>query len=79
MQLEELLEFVKVTKPKLAMDIRESLLLLNETITEGASEVEKDVEQLFKEKNFKGIHELTDRVEEINNLQELIEEYINQL
>lgn len=61
------------------MDIRESLGLLDETITTGISEFQEDIEQLLKDKNFKGAHELIDKLDEINALQEIINTYMNQL
>ena len=58
MEIGKLIEFIKSNKPKVAMDIRESFLLVYETINDGFMEMQTDVEELLKNKEFKKVMNL---------------------
>nr|DAY84925.1 MAG TPA: SeqA protein/DNA Complex-DNA complex, Recognition of hemimethylated.5A [Caudoviricetes sp.] len=77
MDINSLIEFIKLTEPKVAMDIRESLLLLCETIDGATIQLHGNVDEALKNRDYKMSHELIDRIEEISLLQTQIGSYIN--
>lgn len=79
MDINSLIEFVKLTEPKAAMDIRESLLLLCETIDGATIQLHGNVEKALRNREYKMSHELIDRIQEISMLQTKLDSYINTL
>lgn len=79
MDINSLIEFIKLTEPKVAMDIRESLLLLCETIDGATIQLHGNVDEALKNRDYKMSHELIDRIEEISLLQTQLGSYINTL
>lgn len=77
--INNLIEFIKLTEPKGAMDIRESLLLLCETIDGATIQLHGNVEEALRNKDYKMSHELIDRIQEISLLQTKLGSYINTL
>ena len=63
MEIDSLIEYIKTNKPKVAMDIRESLLLLNDVVASGVLQVQDEVSELFRAKDYAGVKELADRSE----------------
>ena len=62
MDINSLIEFIKLTEPKVAMDIRESLLLLCETIDGATIQLHGNVDEALKNRDYKMSHELIDRI-----------------
>lgn len=79
MDINRLIEFVKPTEPKVAMDIRECLLLLCETIDGATIQLHMKVEEVLRNRDYKMSHELIDRIQEINLLQTQLGPYVNTL
>lgn len=77
MDINSLIEFVKLTEPKTAMDIRESLLLLCETIDGATIQLHGKVNETLNNKDYRMSHKIIDRIQEINLLQIQLGSYIN--
>lgn len=63
MEIDSLIEYIKTNKPKVAMGIRESLLLLNDVVASGVLQVQDEVSELFRAKDYAGVKKLADRSE----------------
>lgn len=79
MQLEKLIEFIKDGYPKSALDIKESLALLCETIDGLMYEMENSMSHAMKSREFDTITQLANQSKDIDALQKTIEGYIDQL
>ena len=76
MNLDDLFLFVKEEFPKNAIEIKECLMLLSESIDSAMSDIQKASDVAYKERNFDKIEELAQVARGVNGVQGNINKYI---
>ena len=79
MNLEELILLIKEQFPKNAIEIKECLMLLSESIDSTISDIQKSSDVAYKDRNFDRIEELVQVAKSINGVQANVDNYINNL
>ncbi|AFV05412.1 hypothetical protein [Dehalobacter sp. CF] len=79
MNLDNLFLRIKEEFPKNAIEIKECLMLLSESIDSAMSDIQKASDAAYKDRNFDRIEELTQVARSVNGVQGNIDKYISDL
>lgn len=79
MNLEELMSLIKEQFPKNAIEIKECLMLLSESIDCTISDIQKASDSAYRDRKFDRIEELVKVAKSINGVQASVDNYINNL